>query len=870
MKKIILQLMVLCIVIMVGKQGIGKDGTVMEKICEGKKANRYVLDNGMTLLLKEDHKNPVSAIEVWIKTGSVTEDKYAGGGISHFLEHMLFKGTKKRKVGDIAKEIQFYGGEINAHTSFDYTVYTVSIDSRYFHNACEILSDVLMHSQFDAREVEKERSVILKEINMNDDDPQRRIFKMLFNTMFTVHPYKDPIIGYESVFKTLTREDLINYYKTRYVPNNIVFVAAGDFAQKETKKYLQELFKEFPRGIDKPVFVPREPQQLGDRTLVETADINKVYYFSGYHTTDLKHNDKYALDVLSMILGQGRSSRLYRTLREKLSLVSSISSWSFTPIYPGVFAVTATFDPKNIVRVGDEIQKQIDAIKNEYVSKNELEKVKKLIISEYFFSMETVSGQASDIGYNEVATGNCHYSKDYVQKIQKVTKEDIKRVAQKYFLEDNRSIVSLVPQKFKQETKEKTVKTKKVSAIKKYTLPNGLILLIKEDRTLPTVSIKAIMRGGVLVENDDNNGISNMCAQLLLKGTKNRTAQEVAETIESAGGGISSYSGSNSFGVAIDILSDNKDIAFDILKDVLVSPLFAQKDIEREKEMILLNIKAIEDQPFQAASKLFRETMFKGHPYQYLSIGSKESVDMIDRKALKKFHEKYIVPDNMVLSVFGDVNAQEIENTVRKHFGELKKTNLDFKNTKLEFPRKIIKEKKIKEGKQAIVLLGFRGPDIYNQDKYPLEVLDAAFSGQGSRLFSAVREEEGLAYAVGSFLILGIDPGAFVFYVGTIPEKVDKVISLMQKEIDLLKKDGVTNKELTRIKNGLIGSRKIQLQSNSQLALLSALDEIYGLGYDNYLTYYDKIQDVNEKNIKTSAQEYFVNDDYVIVVVEPK
>lgn len=832
--------------------------------------NRYVLPNGMTVLLKEDHKNPVAAVEVWVNTGSVTEGRFAASGISHFVEHMIFKGTPKRKVGDIAKEIQNYGGEINAHTSYESTVYTVNIDSRYFLNACEILGDCVTHPLFDKDELEKERSVILKEINMTDDDPDRRAYKTFFGTAFTTHPFKDPLIGYENIFKKITRDDLVGYYNERYLPENIVFVAVGDFDQKAAYERLKEIFKDFNRKSLKPVYVPAEPRQLGYRTFVEKGPVNKAFLFAGFHTTDVRDDDKFALDVMSMILGEGRSSRLYRILRDKLSLVNGVGSWSFTPSYPGLFVVNATLDPKNLDAVRSEVLKEIYRLKTEPVSDEELEKVKQVIASDHYFSLETVIEQASDLGSGEVSAGNFNYSKDYLEKVNKVTKEDILKAANKYFYDDNLTVTALVPQDFPISETAKGAGKETAGEIQKFELPNGIRLLVREDHTLPTLNIKAVMKGGLIVENEQNNGISNLCAQLLLKGTKTRTAEEIAREIESVGGSISSYSANNSFGCSVDILAAKKDIAFDIFADVMLNPVFKEEYVEKEKRVVRLNIKAIEDQPFQAAAKLFKETMFKGHPYRFEPVGSEKSVENITREAIADFYKKYSVPENMVIAVFGDIKAGEIKEEIEKRFGRLKNTGLTFPRTSFEFKKEVVRENKKNKGKQAIVVIGFHAVDIYNPDKYPLEIMDAMFSGQSSRLFASIRDEEGLAYAVGASMITGFDTGAFLFLIGTVPEKADYVIKRVLQKIEEFKAGGVDDEELTRAKNGLIGARKILLQSSSHLALQASLDELYGLGYDNYKLYYDRINKNSKSDINKMAEKYFVTDDYVVVVVGPE
>ncbi|HRZ86359.1 MAG TPA: pitrilysin family protein [bacterium] len=830
---------------------------------------RHVLPNGMVVLLKEDHRNPVAAIQVWVRTGSATEGRLGGSGVSHFVEHMMFKGTARRAVGEIAKEIQQYGGEINAHTSFDSTVYTVNIDSRHYLRALDTLADCIMHPSFDPAEVERERSVILKEIAMNEDDPGRKIYNIFFNTAYAVNPYKDPVIGYEDIFKRLTRDDLSRYFAERYAPNNMVIVAVGDLDAAKAHERIRELFGTLERASLPAVYVPAEPAQLGARVRIEKADVNKAHLFVGFHTTDVKHEHKYALDVIAMILGEGRSSRLYRLLREKLSLVSTVSAWSYTPEMPGVFAVSATCESDRMDRARDEIVAQVYRLKREPVALDELEKVKQTIISEYYFSLDTVSGQASDIGYSEVSTANCDFSAEYVARIQKVTADDIIRVATTYFYDENLTVAGIVPRGFREGPAAAAAAVTAEPVITRTVLPNGLTLLVREDHALPTVSVRALMRGGVIVENENNNGISNLCAQLMPKGTKTRSGEEIARAVESAGGSIESYSANNSFGCSVDIVSDRTEMALDIVADVLSKPVFDENDVEREKKMVELSIRSLEDQPFQAAFTLFRKTMFKGHPYRFHSLGSVESVARITRGDIVAFHEAYVVPGNIVLAVFGDVTAERVRALVEARFGAMQPKQAVF--PKAETPREkgVVRAEARHAGKQAIVVVGYRGVDIYNTDKYPFEILDAMFSGQSSRLFASIRDEKGLAYAVGSQIITGLDPGAFVLYVATAPGKADHVVELIAAEIARLKSGGVAQEELARAQSGLIGVRKLQLQTNSQLSLQSGLDELYKLGYDNYRNYYARVGAVTEGDIGRVVRTYFPDDDYVVTVLTP-
>ena len=403
----------------------------------------------------------------------------------------------------------------------------------------------------------------------------------------------------------------------------------------------------------------------------------------------------------------------------------------------------------------------------------------------------------------------------------------------------------------------------------RHVLSNGARVLIREDHSLPTMSVKVLFKGGLLSETKSDNGISNLFSEMLLLGTKKRSAQSIVEGLEKAGGHISNYSGNNSFGFSIDVLAKHWSLAVELLSDIVMEPTLPAQELAKEKQAVLLDIQSLEDQIFQTASKLFRQTMFEGHPYQFITQGTKESVTRLRREDLLSYYQRYVVGPNTVITLGGDVEAKKVVKALEKALAKMPNHPASFP----AFPRPAAKKpksvSKTQDGKQAVILLGYPGVNMTDPDRYVFEVMDALFSGQGARLFDAIRETHGLAYLVGCYQITGVEPGAFVFYVGTVPDKVDFVVDALRKEIHKIKSTGVDPEELERAKRGLIGARKSQLQTNAQIGLQTGLDELYGLGWDDYKKYYQRVQTVTVEDIRRVANRYFDDDRQVLSIVQP-
>src|SRR5690242_10087758 len=558
-------------------------------------AKKWVLPDGLTLIVKEDRSAPVASVQAWCATGSIFEDEKLGAGLSHILEHMLFKGTKTQKASEIAQKIQDVGGYINAYTSFDRTVFWIDVPKDGVTTALDILADAMMNSTLPPEEYQKEQEVIRREFAMGMDDPDRMAGLLLFSTAYQVHPYRFPVIGELEIYNQLTQEQVMQYYKTRYVPNNLTFIVVGDVNGEKVQQQLSDLFKAYPEKSLKPVFIPSEPAQLGRRQVHKEFATELTHLSMAWHIPEVTSPDVPALDLLSTILGDGRSSRLYQRVREEAGLAFGISAFSYTPGDPGLFGIDATLDPKKREAAEQLALQIVDEIKHAGVTADELDKAKKITLSQHLGALTTMRGQASDIGSNWLLTRDLNFSREYLDAVQKVTLDDVKRVARTYLTDNNLTVVSLNP-KGSLSGKAEPVKPVAAGEIQKFELSNRLRLLVREDHRLPLVGMGAVFRGGLLAETPQDNGITRLMAKVLLKGTRTRTAEQIANELESVGGSISSEAGNNSFSVSVDVMKPDVKLGVSLLSDVLLNATLPEKAIAREKETQIAAIQQEEEQ----------------------------------------------------------------------------------------------------------------------------------------------------------------------------------------------------------------------------------------------------------------------------------
>ena len=832
-------------------------------------ARQWTLPNGLTIITLEDRSAPVASVQAWCGTGSVDEDEHLGAGLSHILEHMLFKGTRTRAASEIAQAIQDTGGYINAYTSFDRTVYWIDVPRAGVPVALDVLFDAMMNSTLPPDEYLKEQEVIRREFAMSTDDPDRMQGQLLFGTAYQRHPYRLPVIGLLEIFNQLTQEDVMRYYKARYVPNNLTFIVVGDVDAEAAYQQLQTLFADYPAKSIKPVFVPEEPPQLGERVAHQEFATELTRLSLAWHIPGITHPDVPALDLLAAILGDGRSSRLYRRVREEAELAFGIAAYSYTPGDPGLLGIDATVDPSKREATQNLALQIVEEIKQMGVTAAELARAQKTSLTHHLGTLTTMRGQASDLGSNWFLTRNLNFTRDYLAAVQQVSLEDIQRVACRYLTPDNRTIVSLYPKGAAAAIDQRT-QAAIAHEVQKVELSNGLRLLVREDPRLPLISMVAVFRGGLLAETPQDNGITRLMAKLLLKGTKSRTADQIADEIEAVGGSIGSDAGNNSFSVSLEVTQPDFRLGAELMADVLLNATMPDKAVIREKEIQLSGIKEDEEHLTIVARNLLRGALFANHPYSLRSKGSLESVSRLVRADLIKFRDRYLVARNGVISVFGNVKVAEVKEVFEQVFGGMNPGQLALVNPPSPEPltSNILRED-LKDKAQCVIMVGYRGADMFSADRYALELIDEASSDLGSRFFIRIREQMGLAYYVGASQMQGLVPGFFLFYLGTDPKKIDSVKKAFLEEINKLAAEGLTEEELSRAKKKLIGQMQISHQSNDSFGYMVALDELYGLGFARYQTLERDVEGVRLQDVKEVAKRYFYQQPHVLAIVRP-
>jgi zinc protease len=826
------------------------------------------LENGLNLIVREDHSAPVVSAQAWCMSGSIHEGRWLGAGLSHVLEHMLFKGTSTRPGSRIDQEVQEAGGYMNAYTSFDRTVYHIDVPNTGARTAIDILCDIMQNAALPPDELAKEMDVIRREMDMGQDDPGRRASRRLFEVAYTRSPYRFTIIGYPDIFNELKPDDIRGYYHEKYAPNNCFYVVAGDVKNDEVVAQIKEAYAKTKARALPPMVLPLEPKQTGTREIIEEANVELGHFHFAWHIPELRHADIPVIDVLSVLLGGGRSSRLFQQVRERQGVVHHVDAWTYSPGLPGMFGMSAIVDGEKFTAARDAMLNEIEKLKSNVVSADELHKAVKQFVSATLGTRKTMEGQAQTLGGNWIAANDLNFSERYLAAVKRITLADVQRIARQYLTEENRTLYALLPTGTAPKAKAETSASKELP-IQKIELPNGLKLLVKQDSRLPFVEFRAVLQGGILAETPANNGITMLLANMLLKGTTKRSAEKIATEIESIGGHIDSYGGNQSFGLSAEVMSSDFATGLDMVADVLLNPTFPANELEREREVHLANIAARKDDLLKTASVGMRRTLFGDTSYGLDPLGNEETIQKISAVDLNTFYRKLAVPNNCVIAIYGDINVAEAKAAVEKAFAGWKRgTTVKPQADTAQKPASN-RVTETKDKKQAVLVIGYRGTTVFDEDRYALELIHEACSDLGSRLFLRIREQLGLAYYCGAQNFAGVVPGYFAFYTGTEPSKAEQVESELLKEAELLRTEGLSAEELKRAKAKIIGQRKIHRQELGHLASLTALDELYGLGFQRSEAEDAKYEAVTLDQIKAAAQKYLKADAFVVSVVKP-
>lgn len=828
---------------------------------------RITLPNGLTVLLQSDHSAPVVSIQIWVGTGSIHEDTYLGAGLSHFVEHMIFKGTPKRPTGAISRAIHDAGGKINAYTSFDRTVFYTDLPSRHWELGLDVLIDALRFADFPAEECQREKEVILREMAMGYDDPDRLHTQLLWSLAYSRHPFRIPIIGHPDIFKSITRDDLIAFFKRHYTPDNMLLVVAGDIAGEAVEQKIREFTQGFERRASPPVILPAEPPQIAPRYLRQTGPYQIGRIHIAYHTVALTHPDAPALDLLATVIGRGRSCRLNRVIKEELRLVHSIDGWSYTPSDPGLFGVSATFNPDQEQAVIRAIDAQIAEWIETPLPLAELNKARNLLLTGEIVNLQTVGGQAAKFATGEFYARDPAFSIRYLQQIQNLKPRDLQIVARKYLAASNRSVAILSP--LEAPTSTAALSPPAPPDIQKLHLKTGATLLVRPDARLPLVYVSAVCRGGLLAETDATCGGCHLMAELLTRGTARQSQAEIAAQIESMGADLNSFSGQNSFGLQGYCRQENLPEFLAVLADCLLAPSFEAGEVDKQIQVQLAEIAEQLEHPMVLAQQNLLATLFPHHPYQWTTLGRPETVKSLTPAALRTLHRRLVVSGNLAISIFGDIQPDQARRQAEKAFKAVRSGPFPAREYSAARPSLPDRKTRSEPKEQAILLLGYPGIDVKDPRRDALQILETALSGMSSPLFDEIREKRGLAYFTGAAFRPGMDPGYLMFYAGTRADALDEVERLIDQQIDRIVKDGLTPPEIDRARNQIIAAWEMSLQDNLGLAQTSGLNELYGLGYDYDFSIRRRLESVTPETIRSAAADLLKKDRKAVSIVRP-
>ena len=831
------------------------------------KTERFVLPNGLTVVCKEDHSAEVIATQLWVKTGSIHEGELLGTGISHYLEHMLFKGTKKRSHENISSEIQSAGGSVNAYTTFDRTVYHINAPCEALEVCLDVLSDIGFNSVLDEGEVESERSVIQREIDMGLDDPDRQLSRGMFSTAFRTHPYRFPVIGERVLFDSITREELWNYYKGRYVPNNMTLVVVGSFNGAFLKEKIKEYFSSYERGRMTSALIEEEPIQLAERTLQITGDFQLVRGAIAFKVPGLYESDAPALDVLANILGSGASSLLWQTLREEKKLVHYIDASVWNPGKAGLFWISYHCDAGKQEEVVSEVFNVIEHAK-ELISQQLLDKARAQAIVGEVNLRKTMLGQANRLGISEVVIGDLQYARNYFEKLDDLRPEHLTQVLSKYLVRASMTHTCLLPEGVDQENTDSAKTLKALEDFEEFTFENGARLIFQQDASFPKVHLRYLGLGGALYEPENLRGATALIATLLTKDTSSSTALEVAQNIEQVGASLSEMTGNNSFGLTLESLAKDFPSVLEYFEQALLAPAFVQKTFETEKEAQIAQIREENDEIFDNGFRYLRKLFFGEHPYCDDALGRIESLEKMTSEDMQAIHQKLVCAQNAVFVVTGQFAKQDMIEQLRPMIEKLPQKEFKKQSQNFECPAKLGYHTYALDRKQAVVFQAYPGVGVGDPDYYVAEVLDEILSGMSSELFLEVRERRGLAYYVGSSRIVGVNTGMFYLYAGTNPDQAADVLECMEGELKRILGENITSQELERAQMRLKSGKKMALQSIGSRAVQAGLDGLYDLPINRWKEYGQIIDAVNLESLHAFAQERLIDANKVQLVVQ--
>lgn len=835
----------------------------------------YKLDNGQTVVIKEVNSNPIVTLDTWIKTGSINETD-ENNGVSHFLEHLFFKGSTNHAPGEFDKILETKGAITNAATSKDYTHYYITIPSKDVDLALEMHADMLLHPLIPRKELEKERKVVIEEIMKDANSPNTLVYDNLIKMLYTNHPYKRKVIGTTDIVGSIHRDKILEYYNEYYYPSNMITVVIGDV---KTSDILEKIKKEFNGEYKKPIknTFPKEKILTSKAKTVVNFDTQSGYMLIGFRGVNIDNRDSYALDVLSTILGNGRTSILYRNIKEDKQLANSIAAVNTGFKDDGIFYISSTFVPQKCKALENAIFEEIKEVQKKGITKEQLQLAKNIIERDTYYERESISNIAGEIGYTFVTTGGIKFYNDYLANIKKVSANDVKKVANKYLGEEKSAVSIVLPENAKEVEVSYPAKVQTTQAhlesdnsnTQKYKLSNGATILLTPNTVNDIVAISIFAKGGEFIE--PTAGTAKLTASAITRGTEKYSSQEFARILEDNGIKIMPSVKADAFVITVLTTKNDYDKTLELLDELINNATLSDYEIEKCRQDILNSIKKNKDVPVNVAADNFKTLIFKDTPYSNSNLIIEKTLPKISQSDVRNYYKKIFNPKNIVISINGNADKDKTISEFTKIFCDKNEGSFNYSNYSIPAiqSQKVV-SKQIKNLKTDWIIIGWQTAGNQNKKDYAtLQVIDSILgTGMSSRLFKNLRDKDGLAYQLGSQYSPNILKGSFIVYIGTNPENYEYAKMRLKEEVFRLKTEFVGSKELQEAKDKLLGNYIISQETNLDKANTLGWFETSGRGYEFGEEYEKLINSVNESDIIEVANKYFT-ENYVLSTVVP-
>lgn len=855
-----------------------------------------VLPNGLKVLTKEVRSAPVVSFSVWYKVGSRNE--HTGiTGVSHLLEHMLFKGTRRYRLGEISRTLFLNGAAFNASTYYDWTNYYETVAADRLELAMQIEADRMVNSRIDKADLDSEMTVVRSELEGGENNPGRLLWQAVTATAFVAHPYQWPVIGWRSDVENVPRDALHRYYKTYYGPNNATVVIVGDFDTRRALELVRKHFGQLKAIPAPPPAYTVEPPQRGERRVVVKRAGSLPMVLLAYKTPAANHPDLYALDVLAIVLGEGRTSRLYQGLVET-QLASSADAGVPSLKDPFLFYLSATARPgvtpdKLDAALGDEAER----LKTTPITAEELARAKSRVEAEFAFQSDSVTSQARQIGYWAMVD-DWRYLATYVERIRALTAEDVQRVAQKYLVPETRTVGHFVPtadgapagpppkeasarvEKAKRGDRQiplpQPSKTRPASRqVSRFRLDNGLSVVVQENPANATFAIRGSVPAGSIAEPKDKVGLAGLTASMLTRGTAKQNALEFATALENVGASLNASANTLVTMLSGRAQSKDFDLVMDQLAEMLRQPTFPAEDLERLKGRVLAGLTQEKTDSDRLAGRAFERAVYPtGNPLRPETLEeAQQAVGAITRDDVERFYREQYGPDRMILVVAGDVKAGRVRQALEARLGSWARNP---QTAPVPAPDVPLQDKPVEvvipvpDKSQTAILWGHAGGlRRSDPDFYAAQVMNLVLGGAGalnSRLGTIIRDDLGLAYNVYSFFDSSLYPGPFEIALGTNPANARKAVDALQAEVRRIRDQGVSQRERDQAVAYLTGRFPLRLETNAGMADILWAMEFYTLGPDYIDRYADYYRAVTVGQVNEAARKHLHPDRATLVI----